>query len=123
MARLNQKKYRLHVSITTQNHTEEDVLCEIELPKRATEPVTLVLLPTREQLAKLDSVFELSIYGEIRDVSGELRTVIRADGVYKTKISESRWGSELSEIVVDCVPVDLTVTCRAPVRIWTGIIG
>ena len=55
MARLNQKKYRLHVSITTQNHTEEDVLCQIELPKRATEPVTLVLLPTREQLAKLGS--------------------------------------------------------------------
>lgn len=110
MARLNQKKYRLHVSITTQNHTEQDVLCEIELPKRATEPVTLVLRPTRKQLAKLDGVFELSIYGEVRDVSGELRTVIRADSVYKTRSSEKSWGPELSEIVVDCVLVDLTVT-------------
>lgn len=109
MSEQNKPDHRLHASITTKDDKVEGVLCEIYLPKKVTDPVGLFFRPTTEQSHLLDYVLEFSFYGEIKDVSGEVREIIEADKVYHTKSSTRHWGPELSETLLVGEPVDLRI--------------
>jgi len=102
--------HRLKVSITHDNNVTEDILCEVYLPKRLTEPVELIFRPTSQQLGQLGLPFEFSIYGEIKDSSGEPRTRINANKVYSKYGSTKQWGQEISESVIIGEPIDLRIT-------------
>jgi len=92
--------HRLKVSITHDDHVTDDILCEVYLPKRLTEPVELIFRPTSQQSRELGWPFEFSIYGEIKDFSGEPRTRINANKVYYKHGSTKHWGHEISESVI-----------------------
>lgn len=109
MSEQNRPDHRLHASITTKDDTVEGVLCEIYLPKKVTDPVGLFFRPTTEQSHLLDHVFEFSFHGEIKDVSGKVRKIIKAERVYHTKSSTRYWDPELSEIVMVGEPADLRI--------------
>jgi hypothetical protein len=102
--------HKLKVSIKHDNRVTHDILCEVYLPKRLTEPIELVFRPTPQQSIDLDWPFEFSIYGETRDLLGEPRTLIKADKVYYKHGSTKHWGHEISESVIIAEPIDLRIT-------------
>lgn len=102
--------HKLQVSITHEDHIVDDILCEVYLPKRLTEPVELIFRPSSQQSEQLGLPFELSIYGEIKDLSGELRTRIKANKVYCKYGSTKHWGHDISESVIIGEPLDLSIT-------------
>lgn len=102
--------YKLKVSITHGDHTTKDVLCEVYFPKRIIEPVELIFHPTSEQSKQLGWPFDFSIYGEIRNFSGDLNTIIKANKVYSKHGTTKHWGHKLSESVLIGEPIDLTIT-------------
>lgn len=103
------KDHKLKVSITYGDHTTEDVLCEVYLPKRVIEPVELIFRPTFEQSKQLGWPFEFSIYGEIKDFSGDLDIIIKANKVYYKHGTTEHWGHGLSESILIGEPIDLII--------------
>ena len=104
------KDYRLKVSITHDKRTTGNILCEVYLPKKITDPVELIFHPTSEQSNQLGWPFEFSVCGKIKDFSGQLETTIEANKVYFEQGSTKHWGHELSESLLIGEPVDLTIT-------------
>ncbi len=109
MIKRNKEDYSLPLSVIIGKHRVEGVLCEVHLPKRVVDPVQLLFHPTEAQLAYLDCTFEFSVYGEIKDFSGTLRTIIKADKVYNIRSSTRYWGPQLSEISLIGEPTDLRI--------------
>jgi hypothetical protein len=68
MKRHDTENYRLRLSIIGQGHQVAEALTEVYLPKRLTDPVTLLFHP--DDVVSLAHLFEFSVYGEIKDLSG-----------------------------------------------------
>lgn len=109
MSKPREEDYRLKLSVTTEKRTVEEILCEVYLPKRLTEPVELIFRPSKEQTQLLGYPFEFSVFGEIKDSSGNLNAIIKADKVYDKKASTKYWEPELSESLLVGEPVDLKI--------------
>ena len=103
------KNHKLKVTITHNGKAVENVLCDVYLPKRLTDPIELQFMPTSDQIIP-DSLFKFSIYGEFVGFSGKVETVIEATEVYCTKRSRARWGSDIVEPLMIGEPRDLKVT-------------
>jgi hypothetical protein len=104
--------YRLCVSITNgEGRTIKDVLCKVYLPQRVADPVELHFLPTKEQTKELWGIpFQFSIYGEGKDHSRKVNTIVQANIVYKRDLSVTEWGVGISETTFLGKPIDLKIT-------------
>ena len=104
--------YRLHVSLKgDEGHSVKNVLCKIYLPKRLTDPIELYFLPTKEQTEESWSIpFNFSIYGERKDRSGKVNTIVQANEVYNKDMSVTEWGDGVSETLLIGDPVDLKIS-------------
>lgn len=101
--------YKLKVSITSDGSTTTDILCEVYLPKRLTDPIELSFKPPGGK--KHPSYpFKFSVYGEIKDFSGNIQTIIEAEKVYFKKGGTTHWGPDISETIIVGEPADLTIT-------------
>jgi len=67
-----------------------EVLTEVYLPVRLTDPVTLLFHPN--EVVLLAHLFEFSVYGEIKDLSGKLRTIIKAIVFITRKVLQNNGG-------------------------------
>jgi hypothetical protein len=108
MTKQEKEDYRLNLSIIVGQQSIGEVLCAVHLPKRVTDPVELFFRPAKSAINLID-LFEFSIYGEVKDREGEVRTIISADKVYCYESSTKHWGPELSETVVVGKPINLTI--------------
>ena len=102
--------YKLKINIAHDDQVTEDILCDVYLPKRLTEPVELIVRPTAQQSRHLGWPFEFSISGEIKGFSGERSTLVRADKVYYKHGSTKHWGHEIADSVIVGEPIDLRIT-------------
>jgi hypothetical protein len=102
--------YTLNVTVTYDNKVTEDVPCEVYLPKRLIEPIELILKPKFQQSNLMDWPFEFSIYGEIKDLSGETTILVKANKVYYKRGSTKHWSHEISESIIVAEPIDLRIT-------------
>ena len=109
MSKPREEDYRLKLSVTTEKRTVEEILCEVYLPKRLTQPVELIFQLSKEQTQLLGFPFEFSVFGEIKDSSENLNTIIKADKVYYKKASTKYWGPELTGALLVGEPVDLKI--------------
>ena len=104
-----EEDFKLKVTVTYKERTIGDILCEVYLPERLTDPVEVILRPTKEQSNQLGYPFKFSVYGEIRGSANERRGIIKADRVYYKQDSTRYWQQELSETVLIGEPVDLRI--------------
>ncbi|MDQ3816519.1 MAG: hypothetical protein M3247_04420, partial [Thermoproteota archaeon] len=100
--------YFLHTTVKFGDSVVEKVPCKVYLPYKITDPVSLHLHPTFDQVRILEQMFEFSIYGEIEHPSGAV-TIIRADKVYLMGMKGKHWGRELTEYQLTGKPIDLKV--------------
>lgn len=103
--------HRLHVTITAGRIRIEDVLCDLYLPKRLTDPIRLYFNLTSEQGTLMPRVFQFSIEGTQRNVvSGQPSLTVQADTVHSIQLSTKHWGFDTAETVLIAEPIDLRVT-------------
>ncbi len=102
MVTKKKQDFHLKVTITIGKNTLDNVICDIFLPEKVTDPIELCFHPTKEQMFKLINQYEFSLYGEIQD------TKIQAKKAYFK-------GGEPLENYITANPFDLKITkkCNA----------
>jgi len=109
LAEDKKEDYQLFVTIESGKIRQEKVRCKVYLPERLTDPIELQFLPTEDQVPYLRNVFEFSIQGEIKNLSGTVATRIQAQKVYSIRLTSTAWGSEIAENLLIGKPTDLQV--------------
>lgn len=102
--------HKLKVTVSHDKVIVDDVLCEVHLPIRVTDPIELCLKPDKEQAVQINNLFEFSIKGEIKNSRDDVEFRISANEVYTNKQSSIHWGPDISEHVKRGHPFDLTIT-------------
>jgi len=108
---MSKKKENRKVKMTVikDNHTINDILCEICLPDRITDKIELIFYPTPEQANQLGWPFEFSVYGEHKGLSGEVSSITKAKKVYYKDGHTRHWGDKFSETILIGEPTDLKI--------------
>jgi hypothetical protein len=100
--------YKFFASISHEGHTVKDIPCEIKLPMKLTDLLELIFTPNRQQSFESRRFFEFSVYGEVKDVTGKIITIIKADKVYRKSGVNKQWAS-ITDYTFVGEPVDLRV--------------
>lgn len=105
--------YKVKASIKGACSELSDILCEVTLPQRVTESIKLKFNLNKEiGHEQLRNFFKFSLYGEIKDSSGNPQKIIEAKEVYFQTGGTTKWDSDLSETVFFGDPFDLKITTR-----------
>ena len=88
----------------------DKVLVKAFVPRRMTEPLALVLIPSKELTWALTNLFEFSLTAEVRGFSGKIEGMFKAERIYSEGSTTTSWGRDLHETQIKAVPYDFA-TC------------
>lgn len=101
--------YRLSVSIFHNGSTIYNVLANIYLPVRLSDPIEIRFLPTKDQYGAVSSMYEFGIKGEIKNIAGIATGKIEANKVQISTSHRKYWGKDDTDNLTIARPVDLRV--------------
>lgn len=84
----------------------DNVLVKAFLPRRMTEPLALLLVPSKEQAWALTNLFEFSLAAEVRGFSGAVEGMFKSERIYSEGTTTTSWGIDLHETQMKAVPYD-----------------
>jgi len=84
-----------------------NILCEVYLPRRMSGNIEIYLYPNKDIP---NFPWKFSLRGEIRDLKGNLDTVIESGTLYLKNDSTKHWGKDIKDRVVTCEPADIKIT-------------
>ena len=83
--------YKFPCTIKSGGREINDVICEITLPDKSPDAVSVVCYPDRLQQRALRHVFELSLRGNVLFPDGSPQTTIEVEKAYSMGLSATHW--------------------------------
>jgi hypothetical protein len=87
MRKQSREDFQLFVTLRKEDAFVERVSCKVFLPQKHTDKLFFEFRPNEDQAKKINDVIlpEYSLYGEVKDQSGQVIKTVEADKVWTTK--------------------------------------